>query len=105
MCYRHLIQEERCQIFAFKGAGWSLGAIAAKLGRGVSTISRELNRNRVVGPYQPQVAGLLAAAEMRKPISWAFREPPSRFLRIRSIMCSGASGEAEDDIQKYASKW
>jgi len=43
-----------------------LGAIGAKLGRPSSTISRELNRNRVVGSYQPQVACLLVAARSQR---------------------------------------
>jgi IS30 family transposase len=75
MCYRHLIQEERYQISALKEAGWSLGSIGAKLGRPASTISRELNRNRVVGPYQPQVAGLLAAARGLRSAANARRVP------------------------------
>jgi IS30 family transposase len=66
MRYRHLIQEERYQISALKEAGWSQGAIAAKLGRHPSSISRELNRNRAVGPYRPQVAELLAAAHSQQ---------------------------------------
>jgi IS30 family transposase len=75
MCYRHLIQEERYQISALKEAGWSLRAIGAKLGRPASTISRELNRNRVVGPYQPQVAGWLAAARSLRSGANARRVP------------------------------
>jgi len=75
MCYRHLIQEERYHISALKEAGLSLGAIGAKLGRPASTISRELNRNRVVGPYQPQVAGLLAAARGLRSAANARRVP------------------------------
>jgi IS30 family transposase len=75
MRYRHLIQEERYQISALKEAGWSLGAIAAQLGRHPSSISRELNRNRVVGPYRPQVAGLLAAARRQKSAANARRVP------------------------------
>ena len=75
MCYRHLIQEERYQISALKEAGWSLGAIGAKLGRPASTISRELNRNRVVGPYQPHVAGLLAMARGLRSAANARRVP------------------------------
>jgi IS30 family transposase len=62
MRYRHLIQEERYQISALHEAGWSQGAIAARLGRAASSISRELNRNRVFESYQPQVVGLLAMA-------------------------------------------
>ena len=75
MCYRHLIQEERYHISALKEAGLSLGAIGAKLGRPASTISRELNRNRVVGPYEPQVADLLAAARSQRSAANARRVP------------------------------
>jgi IS30 family transposase len=42
-----------------------LGAIGAKPGRGASTISRELNRNRVVGSYSPQVAAALIVKKLR----------------------------------------
>ena len=83
MRYRHLIQEERYQISALQEAGWSQGAIAAKLGRHASSISRELNRNRVVGPYQPQVAGLLAAARSQKSASNARRIPASAWQFAR----------------------
>lgn len=75
MRYRHLIQEERYQISALHEAGWSQVAIAAKLGRHPSSISRELNRNRVVGPYQPQVAGLLATARSRQSAANGRRVP------------------------------
>jgi IS30 family transposase len=83
MRYRHLIQEERYQISALQEAGWSQGAIAAKLGRHASSISRELSRNRVVGPYQPQVAGLLAAARSQKSASNARRVPASAWQFAR----------------------
>ena len=49
-----------------------------------------------------------AAPETRKPISRASSEPPSRFLRIRSMMCRGgrvAEAEVEEGITKWASKW
>src|ERR1035437_8682089 len=75
MRYRHLIQEERYQICALHEAGWSQGAIAAKLGRHVSSISRELNRNRVFDSYQPQVAGLLATARSQQSAANARRVP------------------------------
>src|ERR687893_1309675 len=41
----HLELEEREQLAALKAAGLSLRAIAARLGRAASTISRELRRN------------------------------------------------------------
>jgi IS30 family transposase len=75
MCYRHLIQEERCQISAFREAGLSQAAIAAKLGRHASSISRELNRNRVFDAYQPQVASLLATARSQQSAANARRVP------------------------------
>jgi IS30 family transposase len=75
MCYRHLTQEERYQISAFQQAGWSQAAIATKLDRHTSSISRELNRNRVFDAYQPQVAGLLATARSQKCAANARRVP------------------------------
>jgi IS30 family transposase len=73
MRYRHLIHEERHQISALQKAGWSQGAIAAKLGRSASSISRELNRNLVFDLYQPQLAGLLAAARSQQSAADARR--------------------------------
>ena len=83
MCYRHLIQEERYQISALRDAGWSLGAIASKLGRHASSISRELNRNRVFDTYQPQVAGLLATARSQKSAANARRVPAAAWQFAR----------------------
>src|ERR1035437_4520884 len=65
MRYRHLIQEERYQISALHEAGFSQQAIAAKLSRAPSTVSRELSRNRLAGSYQPQVAVVLAKVRRR----------------------------------------
>ena len=62
MRYRHRIQEERYQISALCAAGFTVRAIALQLKRSASTISRELARNRVVGPYQAQTAAWMAAA-------------------------------------------
>ncbi len=41
----HLTLEERERLAAFKAEGLSLRAIAARLGRAASTVSRELRRN------------------------------------------------------------
>jgi transposase, IS30 family len=83
MRYRHLIQEERYQICSLHEAGWSQGAIAAKLGRHVSSISRELNRNRVFDSYQPQVAGLLATARSQQSAANARRVPAAAWQFAR----------------------
>jgi IS30 family transposase len=75
MHYCHLIQEERYQISALKEAGWSVRAIAGKLGRPPSTVGRELRRNRVTAPCQPQVAQLLAAPRSQRSAANARRVP------------------------------
>jgi IS30 family transposase len=83
MRYRHLIQEERYQISALHEAGWSQGAIAARLGRHASSISRELNRNQVFDSYQPQVAGLLALARSQQRAANARRVPAAAWQFAR----------------------
>lgn len=51
---RYLSQDERIEIADLRRCGLSLRAIAARLGRAASTISRELRRNVAVGRgYQP----------------------------------------------------
>lgn len=54
--YQHLSIEERESIWAYSLKGVSKREIARRLGRDVSTISRELKRNRVEGEYRPSVA-------------------------------------------------
>jgi IS30 family transposase len=50
----HLRLEERERLAALKAEGLSLRAIAAKLGRAASTLSRELRRNALPrGGYLP----------------------------------------------------
>src|SRR3954453_12735689 len=50
----HLTLEERERLAVFKAEGLSLRAIAARLGRAASTISRELRRNALPrGGYLP----------------------------------------------------
>lgn len=75
MRYRHLTPEERYQISACMEAGLTLRAVAAKLGRHPSTLSRELARNRLVGAYRPEVAHLLASARGRVSAANARRAP------------------------------
>lgn len=43
--YHHVTRDIRCQIYALKSMGQSLGKIALAVGRDKSTISRELSRN------------------------------------------------------------
>ena len=63
MSYRHLTRTEREVIFRMKEQGQKDGSIAAALGRGVSTISRERRRNaNCDGRYWPDVAQTKANA-------------------------------------------
>src|SRR5919204_5432357 len=55
---RYLGREERYELARLLEAGLSLRAIAARMGRNASTVSRELARNRDprTGGYQPERA-------------------------------------------------
>ena len=56
MSYKHLTQEERYQIYAYKKIKMSLSEIALELNRNKSTISREISRNTGKKGYRPQQA-------------------------------------------------
>lgn len=47
MSYKHLTIDERCCIYQFKNSGMGVWAIAKALHRSPSTISKEINRNKV----------------------------------------------------------
>ena len=53
MNYRHLTIEERCCLREYYNQGYSYRKIAELLGRNVSTISREINRNRTYMNVKP----------------------------------------------------
>lgn len=55
-----LPQEERYQIYAYKKAGFSNAIVAEELDCHVSTIKRELSRNKGLRGYRPQQAHCLA---------------------------------------------
>lgn len=55
--YSHLTREERDQLASFLAEGLGCSAIARRLGRAISTISRELRRNSAEsGSYRPHTA-------------------------------------------------
>jgi IS30 family transposase len=66
---RYLSEDERVQIADLRRAGAGVRAIAERLGRGPSTISRELRRNRDPGSgqYRPFTAHKLAAQRRARP--------------------------------------
>ena len=59
MHYKQLTQEERYHIYALKKIGKTQKEIANKLKRSVSTIYRELNRNKGLKGYRPKQAQML----------------------------------------------
>lgn len=64
--YHHVTRDIRCQIFALKSIGQSLGKIALAVGRNKSTISREISRNAGVRGYLFKQADEKATARRKK---------------------------------------
>jgi IS30 family transposase len=66
---RYLDREERYELARLRESGLSVRAVAARLGRSPSTISRELDRNADprTGAYQPERAHRLAWERQRRP--------------------------------------
>src|SRR5260370_9655334 len=66
---RCLAEDERVRIADLRGAGFGVRAIAVQLGRGPSTVSRELRRNRDPdsGQYRPLAAQRMAARRRARP--------------------------------------
>ena len=56
MSYKHITTHERCCIANFIELGWSLRQIANHLGRNVSTVSREVSRNKMNQKYNAATA-------------------------------------------------
>jgi transposase, IS30 family len=74
---RYLSQEERIVIADLRRAGTPIRAIAAKLQRSPSTISRELHRNTISGRgYRPYEADRLAALRRARPGRGKLRADP-----------------------------
>ena len=65
--YRHMSAEERETLSLGLAHGHSLRTMASVLGRAPSTVSRELTRNAVQGPYRACTAHTLASARARQP--------------------------------------
>ncbi len=79
--HRHLTHEERCQIGALKESGLSDGAIAARLGRDRSSVSRELRRNG--GGYSPGEAQRSAASGVPQKMT------PDRWAQVEGLLAEG----------------
>jgi IS30 family transposase len=68
-CPRYLSREERCEIARLRDAGLGVRAVAARIGRPPSTVSRELARNAAPrgSGYQPELAHQMARDRQRRP--------------------------------------
>lgn len=74
---RYLSEDERVIIADRRRAKRTMRAIAAELGRDVSTISRELSRNHVEGHrYRPFAAHRMATARLARPRSRKVEKDP-----------------------------
>ena len=69
---KQLSKTERQEIYILKGKGYSLRAIAKALERSVSTVSRELKRNSVMGKYSPEKAQMKSYQRRY----WVTKPPP-----------------------------
>ncbi len=58
--YHRLTEEERIEIYALNKAGFSQAAIASRIGRDKSTVSREVGRNKGLRGYRPKQAHRLS---------------------------------------------
>ena len=91
-CGRYLSLAEREEIALGRAAGLSVRAIAARLGRAASTVSRELRRNRTIRPtgrgrgscsgirYRARLAQLKAEERARRP--------KPRKLATNAVLCA-----------------
>src|SRR5919205_2109565 len=82
----HLELEERERLAALKAEGLSLRAIAARLGRAASTVSRELRRNALPkGGYLPVHAEGRYLERRQRPAVLEHDERLGRFVRERLL--------------------
>ena len=86
MAGRHLRLEERERLAALKAEGLSLRAIAARLGRAASTVSRELRRNALPrGGYLPVHAEGCYLDRRQRPAVLERDAKLGRFVRERLL--------------------
>lgn len=82
---RYLSQDERIAIADGLRAGDSLRAIARRLGRNVSTVSREIvaNRHSAAGRYEPHRAQQLSTARLARPKPSKITSNPDLLAAVR----------------------
>ena len=85
---RYLTRDERYEIARLHDLKWSMRAIAGKLGRAPSTISRELSRNRhePTGEYLPEHAHTLAWKTQRRPQESKIAKNPALAAEVQKML-------------------
>jgi len=91
MSYRQLTEGERNQIYALKQAKVSHRVIGFILGRDISTIGREIRRNRGRRGYRPRQANLKAQERRQTPRS--IKMTPEVITYIEVKLCQEYSPE------------
>jgi len=85
--YTHLAYEQRCQIYALLKRGNSKIQIAEIVGVHVSTIKRELNRNRGKRGYRYKQAQAMVSARRRKAQSKKLKMTTEVLLYVEKMLC------------------
>jgi IS30 family transposase len=85
---RYLDREERYELARLREAGLSVRAVAARLGRSPSTVSRELARNACprAGGYQPERAHRLAWERQRRPKPSRLAQHPELRQAVQALL-------------------
>jgi len=92
---RYLDREERYELARLRESGLSVRAVAARMGRCPSTISRELARNAAprTGEYQPERAHRLAWERQRRPKPSRLSRHPVLRARVQEMLTKRYSPE------------
>jgi len=87
-CDRYLSREERYELARLRERGLSVRAVAARMGRSPSTISRELARNAGprAGGYQPERAHRLAWERQRRPKPSRLSQCPALRAAVQQML-------------------
>jgi transposase, IS30 family len=95
-CYEQMSLRERSQLELLLEEGWTLRAIAVRLGRAASTISRELRRNgqakaKRAGVYLAEAAQTRAASRRRLDARFRLARQPDLRARVKDGLAMGWS--------------
>lgn len=92
---RYLSRDERYELARLRDLGWSVRAIAARLARSPSTVSRELRRNRhgPSGHYLPEHAHTVAWRRQRRPKPSRLAANPALLAAVQGLLDERCSPE------------